>query len=123
MAWDYASTHSQHPAPLDGGFQHSLKVIDVFGMLSCDSILLVLIPPIDAHTQTVSYDATADLVCAAFARNGIICCSPTSPTVGISMNVLKLFHTAHLQCPQFSVQPFVKVLSALHTVSLYNTIC
>ncbi|KAJ7243703.1 hypothetical protein C8J57DRAFT_1438524 [Mycena rebaudengoi] len=43
-------------------------------------------------------------------------CSPYFPTVVITTRVLEVFRVAHLRCPRFSIQPFVRALCDLHGV-------
>ena len=50
-------------------------------------------------------------------RQGIIPSAPLKLTLGFSVQVLELFRVAHLRCPHFSQQAFVKTLSDLQTVS------
>ena len=47
----------------------------------------------------------------------MIPCSPISPSVAVTIDVLELYRTSHLRCPHLSIQAFVKTLSDLHRVS------
>ncbi|KAJ7323994.1 hypothetical protein DFH08DRAFT_711539 [Mycena albidolilacea] len=47
---------------------------------------------------------------------GLVPCSPWSPTVAIATRVLELYRTTHVRCPQLAIQAFVKSLCDLHGV-------
>jgi len=59
---------------------------------------------------------TDRFVTSALVRQGVIPCSPITPTVGISVDVLELYRVTHLRSPHLSVQAFVKTLCDLQTV-------
>ncbi|KAJ6451554.1 hypothetical protein C8R45DRAFT_1057106 [Mycena sanguinolenta] len=56
-------------------------------------------------------------VAAALIKQGLVPCSPWSPSVAIATRVLELYHTTHIRCPQLAIQAFVKSLCDLHGVS------
>ncbi|KAK0461669.1 uncharacterized protein EV420DRAFT_1266632 [Desarmillaria tabescens] len=53
-------------------------------------------------------------VVAAMVRHGLLPCAPYTPRVVITIKTMETFHLCHLQCPQFSVQAFVRALCDLH---------
>lgn len=61
---------------------------------------------------------TDQFITSALVRQGIIPCSPISPSMGITTNVLEFYHVANLRSPHLSIQAFVKTLCDLHTVGL-----
>ncbi|KAF9231943.1 hypothetical protein BU15DRAFT_81804 [Melanogaster broomeanus] len=56
-------------------------------------------------------------IASALIRQGLVPCSPISPTTAITINALELYRTAHLRSPHFSIQAFVKTLCDLHGVT------
>jgi hypothetical protein len=48
---------------------------------------------------------------------GLLGCSPTAPTVAISLQCLELYHQLQRRQSSFSIQVFTKVLCAIHNVS------
>ncbi|KAG2061021.1 hypothetical protein BDR06DRAFT_979256 [Suillus hirtellus] len=57
---------------------------------------------------------------SALVRQGVMPCSPISPTVGITTETLNLYHVAHLRSPQLSIQAFVKTICDLHGVAFHR---
>ncbi|KAG1771378.1 hypothetical protein EV702DRAFT_1181467 [Suillus placidus] len=53
----------------------------------------------------------------ALLRVGLLGCSPTTPTVAITLQCLELYHQLRRRQSSFSIQPFTKVLCALHNVT------
>ncbi|KAG2342409.1 hypothetical protein BDR05DRAFT_976534 [Suillus weaverae] len=56
----------------------------------------------------------------AIVRQGVMPCSPISPTVGITTEALDLYRVAHLRSPQLSIQAFVKTMCDLHGVAFHR---
>ncbi|KAG1844376.1 hypothetical protein F4604DRAFT_1884456 [Suillus subluteus] len=55
--------------------------------------------------------------CGQWSINcGVVPCSPISPTVGITTEVLELYCVVHLWSPHLSIQSFVKSVCDLHRV-------
>ena len=67
---------------------------------------LILPPPEDEY------------VSSALVRQGMVPCSPISPSMAVTIDVLELYRTSRLRCPHLSIQAFVKTLSDLHGVSI-----
>ncbi|KAG1802335.1 hypothetical protein EV424DRAFT_1474690 [Suillus variegatus] len=65
-----------------------------------------------------NHDEAANI---ALLRVGLLSCSPTTPTVAITLPCLELYHQLRRRQSSFSVQAFTKVLCALHNVC--HTIC
>ncbi|KAG1789326.1 hypothetical protein EV424DRAFT_1476376 [Suillus variegatus] len=82
----------------------SISVIDVFYA----SKVTLRILPIDAT------------ICSAMVRQGVMPCSPISPTVGITTEALDLYRVAHLRSPHLSIQAFVKTVCDLHGVEFHR---
>jgi hypothetical protein len=60
---------------------------------------------------------TDKTVASAIIRHGYIPSSPLTPLVCITIQCLELYRVAHLRCPHFSIQAFVKTICDLHSVS------
>src|ERR1700722_13216738 len=69
-----------------------------------------------SHTTMFSITPADAYICTAFVHQGDIPSSPSRPPLGFSVQALELFRIAHLRCPQFSQQAFIKTLSDLHSV-------
>ncbi|KAG2065100.1 hypothetical protein BDR04DRAFT_1033676 [Suillus decipiens] len=52
---------------------------------------------------------------------GLLGCSPTAPTVAISLQCLELYHQLRRWQSSFSIQAFTKVLCAIHNVNYAQT--
>ncbi|KAF9242899.1 hypothetical protein BU15DRAFT_86696 [Melanogaster broomeanus] len=61
-------------------------------------------------------------IASALIRQGLVPCSPISPTTAITINALELYRTAHLRSPHFSIQAFVKTLCDLHGVTFQHVL-
>ncbi|KAJ7238462.1 hypothetical protein C8J57DRAFT_1528772 [Mycena rebaudengoi] len=93
---------TDYVAPVDAildGSQHVL-VVDMYSAYFAEIPLLV----------------GDELIASAYVRQGLMPCSPYFPTVVITTRVLEVFRVAHLRCPRFSIQPFVRTLCDLHGV-------
>ncbi|KAG2137761.1 hypothetical protein BD769DRAFT_1626713 [Suillus cothurnatus] len=84
--------------------QWSISVIDVF---YTEKVSLQILPT----------DAT---ISSALVHQGIMLCSPISPTVGITTEALELYRVVHLRSPQLSIQAFVKTMCDLHGVGFHR---
>ena len=59
--------------------------------------------------------ASGDLgIPAALVHQGLISCTPFSPTLAFTTQLLKLYRNAHLCCLHLAIHPFVKALCDLH---------
>jgi hypothetical protein len=54
---------------------------------------------------------------ATLVRQGLMPCAPFSPTLAFTTRLLELYRNSHLRCPHLAIQPFVKALCDLHSVS------
>lgn len=71
-----------------------------------------------ATTQaTVNIISTDKFTSCTLIRQGLLPCSPFSPTVALSIRVLELYRVNHLRCPHLAIQPWVKSLCDMHGVS------
>lgn len=120
MAWSHDAAHGATPdaSPPDDGNTYLLTVIDVFGMYN---FIYIYCPfsfpdPTASHAAILNVNTADDYLCSAFVRQGVIPSSPTTPSLGFSVQAVELFRTAHLRCPHFSQQAFIKTLSDLHSV-------
>ncbi|KAG1743564.1 uncharacterized protein EDB91DRAFT_1247062 [Suillus paluster] len=84
--------------------QWPISVIDVF---YAEKVILRILPT----------DAT---ISSVLVRQGMMPCSPISPTVIITTKALDLYHVAHLRSPQLSIQAFVKTMCNLHGVGFHR---
>ncbi|KAG1888193.1 hypothetical protein F4604DRAFT_1877353 [Suillus subluteus] len=70
-----------------------------------------------ATIQILPTDAT---ISSALVRQGVMPCSPISPTVGITTEALDLYRVAHLRSPHLSIQAFVKTVCNLRGVEFHR---
>ncbi|HEV7737663.1 MAG TPA: hypothetical protein VGO47_09880, partial [Chlamydiales bacterium] len=52
----------------------------------------------------------------ALLRHGLLGCTPTDPSITVTIECLELYHQIHQRQSSFSVQAICKVLCALHNV-------
>ncbi|KAG1780720.1 hypothetical protein EV702DRAFT_1023402 [Suillus placidus] len=69
-----------------------------------------------AEKVTLQILSTDRTIASALVRQGVFPCSPISPTVGITTEVLELYRVVHLRSPHLSIQMFVKSVCDLHEV-------
>ncbi|KAJ6459300.1 hypothetical protein C8R45DRAFT_1109624 [Mycena sanguinolenta] len=71
------------------------------------------------ETSTINVELNADGagVASALIKQGLVPCSPWTPSVAIATRVLELYRTTHIRCPQLAIQAFVKSLCDLHGVA------
>ncbi|KAG0701438.1 hypothetical protein DFH29DRAFT_982689 [Suillus ampliporus] len=55
---------------------------------------------------------------SVLVRQGLIPCSPITPSVTITIDMIEFYRVAHLRNPHFSIQAFVKTLCDLHGFSI-----
>ena len=70
----------------------------------------------DTAKTTVYYLEGDAFVTSSFIRQGLMPCSPYTPTTAISIRTLELFRITQLCSPHVSIHSFVKTLCDLHTV-------
>ncbi|KAG1734417.1 uncharacterized protein EDB91DRAFT_1238427 [Suillus paluster] len=69
-----------------------------------------------AEKVTLTLNATDSFIASALVHQGVIPCSPISPSVAVTVDALEFYRIAHLCDPHFLIQAFVKTLCDLHTV-------
>lgn len=74
---------------------------------------------IGAEKVTLQILSTDRTIASALVRQGVFPCSPISPMVGITTEVLELYRIVHLRSPHLSIQAFVKSLCDLQGVSIF----
>ena len=67
--------------------------------------------------RAVPQDEQDSYINETLLHHGLLGTSPVKPMLAIPLNSLELYHQCHLQCPQFSIQQWVKVLCDLANVS------
>ncbi|KAG2126906.1 hypothetical protein DEU56DRAFT_958995 [Suillus clintonianus] len=92
---------------LDSGSDYGQWPISVIDVFYAEKVNLRILPT----------DAT---ISTALVRQGLMPCSPISPTVGITTEALDLYRVAHLRSPQLSIQAFVKTMCDLHGVGFHR---
>ncbi|KAG2107568.1 hypothetical protein BD769DRAFT_1630595 [Suillus cothurnatus] len=73
--------------------------------------------------QPVHYFHISKVDVFALLRVGLLGCSPTTPTVAITLPCLELYHQLRRRQLSFSVQAFTKVLCTLHNVTYIKIFC
>ncbi|KAG2135775.1 hypothetical protein DEU56DRAFT_737641 [Suillus clintonianus] len=61
--------------------------------------------------------STDAFIASALVRQGVVPCSPISPSTGVTMEALNLFRIARQRNPHFSIQAYVKTLCDLQGMS------
>ncbi|KAG2357428.1 hypothetical protein BDR07DRAFT_1490693 [Suillus spraguei] len=69
------------------------------------------------HDITQQHEEVANV---SLLHVGLLGCSPTAPTVAISLQCLELYHQLRQRQSSFSIQAFTKVLCAIHNVNYAN---
>jgi hypothetical protein len=129
----HASWHMQLPALADAyltwkhngslnitqisAHKFQVTTMHVFGMLASffkDHITLHFLELNYLHDVMQQHEEFANV---SLLRAGLLGCSPTAPTVAISMECLELYHQLQRWQSSFSIQVFTKVLCAIHNVS------
>lgn len=54
----------------------------------------------------------------ALVRVGLMACTPSSPSIAVSFDVLEQYHYLRRHAPRLSVQAYVKALCDIHLVRL-----
>ena len=60
-------------------------------------------------------------VCSALVRQGLVPCSPISPTTVITIEALEFYRVARNRNPHFSIQAFVKTICDLQEVCIQTS--
>ncbi|KAF8198229.1 hypothetical protein K438DRAFT_1584329, partial [Mycena galopus ATCC 62051] len=81
-----------------------------------EAITITVVDLYESSMVEVELNAGGAGVPAALIMQGLVPCSPWSPTVAIATRVLELYRTTHVRCPQLAIQAFVKSLCDLHGV-------
>ncbi|KAG0698760.1 hypothetical protein DFH29DRAFT_809887, partial [Suillus ampliporus] len=69
---------------------------------------------------TLKILSTDRTIASALVRQGVLPCSPISPAVGMTTEVLELYHVMHLRSPHLSIQAFIKSLCDLHGAEFHR---
>ncbi|KAK0437474.1 hypothetical protein EV421DRAFT_1907214 [Armillaria borealis] len=69
------------------------------------------------YDTTVPTLSTDEFKAVVLIHQGFLLCAPFHPSVVITIPAMEVYHTVHWQCPQFTIQPFVKMLCDLHAVA------
>ncbi|KAF7967191.1 hypothetical protein HWV62_35590 [Athelia sp. TMB] len=80
------------------------------------SMTVKVVKPFSSEDVQITILPTNKYITSALVHQGLLPCSPISPTVAISIEAMELYRVAHLRCPHLSIQAFVKTLCDLHTV-------
>ncbi|KAG1721163.1 hypothetical protein EDD22DRAFT_983130 [Suillus occidentalis] len=64
-------------------------------------------------------DVFYTFIASALVRQGVIPCSPISPTTAITMEALNFYWVAHQRNPHFSIQAYMRMLCDLQGVQFY----
>jgi hypothetical protein len=72
---------------------------------------------LDAKRLPLSILSTDSFIASALIQQGVVPCSPISPSTGVTMQALNLYHIARQCNPHFSIQAYVKMLCDLQGVS------
>lgn len=121
MDWNFGDpNHTEDTIPADSGLI-TVKVVGIYGSKFPTGLTYFYFLNI-IHTavsdNAINILPTDQFITSALVRQGIIPCSPISPSVGITTDALELYRVANLRSPHLSIQAFVKTLCDLHTVSL-----
>ncbi|KAG2337267.1 hypothetical protein BDR05DRAFT_978578 [Suillus weaverae] len=65
---------------------------------------------------TLTLKASDSFITSALVHQGVIPCSPISPSVAVTVDALEFYRIAHLWNPHFSMQAYAKTLCDLHGV-------
>lgn len=90
-------------------------LILVSSLSSNQQLLIVSTGNVLEHCVDQAPDELANV---SLLKSGYLGCSPLQPTLAISLSCLELYHQIRRRKPSFSVQGMVKVLCALHNVSV-----
>ncbi|KAF9074298.1 hypothetical protein BDP27DRAFT_1416595 [Rhodocollybia butyracea] len=96
ICWNYNSKPSTG-SPSDS-WEFSIEIIDIHSLTHQTTIYQ------DSETKTTS----------ALVHAGYLPASPESPSIAVSLHMLELFYAMQLFKPNFSVEAFAKMLSAMH---------
>lgn len=72
---------------------------------------------LDAERLPLTILSTDSFIASALVRQGVVPCSPISPSTGVTMQALNFYHIARQRNPHFSIQAYVKTLCDLQGVS------
>lgn len=121
-SWKVKTLTCQRVSPLDNGqlmlLMYSVSVSFHFNCLPLcmyiyTHVMVLMYFSIDADKVTVKILSSDRTIASALIRQGVMPCSPISPTVGITTKALDLYCVMHLRSPHLSIQAFVKSVSDL----------
>lgn len=76
---------------------------------------------IDAEKVPLTILTTDFFIASALVCQGVVPCSPISPSTGVTIESLNFYHIAHQCNPHFSIQAYVKMMCDLQGVSSITT--
>jgi hypothetical protein len=124
MSWSAVDNPAENPfhqvtgtLPVGEGSVNA-TVLDVFGEYKLTTSLIRSNVEAAAQTMVIVILPSDAFIASAFVRQGVIPCSPISPSLGFTTRTLELFRVSRLRNPHFSIQSFIKTLSDLHYVGL-----
>ncbi|KAG0695695.1 hypothetical protein DFH29DRAFT_984896 [Suillus ampliporus] len=92
-----------------------VTVVDLFReILQSYSMFIADIMVIDSEIVSIGIKPTDAFLTSALVRQGLVPCSPITPSVAITIDAIEFYRVAHLRNPHFSIQAFVKTLCDLH---------
>ncbi|KAK7018516.1 hypothetical protein R3P38DRAFT_3320220 [Favolaschia claudopus] len=110
---------SPPPQPANPGAleTYEITVVDVYGKYSLISSLeSTNYSSTESNLVNLELNAGGVGVPSALLLQGLVPCSPWTPSVAITVRALELYRVTHIRCPQLAIQPFVKALCDLHSV-------
>lgn len=127
MDWDLASSKEGLGTPLppreDAMVQNTLSliVVDIFceHFTTFSSLFLLILILLSAtYRAEIPMLAGDAFIASGLVQRGFFPCSPSEPSIVITTRTLEIFRVATLRCPRFAIQPFVRSLCDLHSVSV-----
>ena len=73
------------------------------------------------ETRSFIHEETSESINETLVVNGVLGCSPDSPTIGFTLHFLECFRQLHRVCPQLTISGIATSLQHIHKVaSLYE---
>ncbi|KAG1805499.1 hypothetical protein EV424DRAFT_1474356 [Suillus variegatus] len=87
--------------------------------IDCVVVLMPSRYALDAERLPLTILSTDSFIASALVRQGVVPCSPISPSTGVTMQALNFYHIARQRNPHFSIQAYVKTLCDLQGVQFH----
>ncbi|KAG1893006.1 uncharacterized protein F5891DRAFT_1131416 [Suillus fuscotomentosus] len=97
-----ALTHAYLDWNLANGGSDGSQAID------CVVVLMPSHYALDTERLPLTILLTDSFIASALVRQGVVLCSPISPSTGVTMQALNFYHIAHQRNPHFSIQAYVQ---------------